>query len=180
MYIRRCLILKWKYYVTFWQGTRTSMDFDSWGKNANLNKMRHEMTSCTQITACWASVRHTTCLPPFHYCGVCGSVGSLIPLGSLSEPWWGVVELWSSRAGSMTDHSLLREQDEQKQAEFTAPGISWSSGLASWLWRYWRRLWHSYLPSALKQDTSWDSLGCFWEFLALIGYVEKKQKQEQK
>lgn len=39
---------------------------------------------------------------------------------------------------------------------------------------------HSYLSSPLKQDAIWDSLGRFWEFLALIGYVEEKQNQEQK
>lgn len=38
---------------------------------------------------------------------------------------------------------------------------------------------HSYLSSALKQGAIWDSLGRFWEFLALIGHVEEKQKEEQ-
>lgn len=52
------IILKCKYYAISWQGTWASMDSNFWGRNADLIKMNHEMTSYTWITACWTFVRH--------------------------------------------------------------------------------------------------------------------------
>lgn len=52
------IILKCKYYAISWQGTWASMDSNFWGRNADLIKMNHVMTSYTWIIACWTFVRH--------------------------------------------------------------------------------------------------------------------------